>query len=72
MNNISVSLTCGFCNKETISTDDTEDLNMYLSINFNENNIKYICPSCLQLNQMYIISNDNLNKTSRLPKIKGF
>lgn len=72
MNNISVSLTCGFCNKETISSDETEDLNMFLSIDFKEGNIKYICPSCMQVNQMFILSNDSLNKTNRLPKIKGF
>ena len=75
MNNISITIQCGYCDKETNLSEDTpeEDSGFgFLNVNFSEGCISFICSHCMNCNIMHLNSNSDINKGRRLPKSTGF
>ena len=75
MNNITVIIKCGFCEKEVILQDEQAiDVTKFafLKIDFKEGVLTYICDECEQQNVMHLNSNAQINRGRRLPHSKGF
>jgi len=74
-NNISISVKCGICGEETNLNEEVtleeSDRFGFLTIDFSDGTISFICKYCQKFNVIQLNANSRVNKGRRLPRSIG-